>query len=326
MIRPCRFREILLRSSLLPPLAVAAIFVAGIFLGSHLLDWNCFHAAWWGDPIFRLRLVRMLGALTVGAGLAVSGTVFQAVLRNPLAEPFTLGLSGGAGVGAALAFVLGLRAWSIYAVPLMALAGALAILTVVLLVARRADWGHESLLLSGVISGTVASSILVYILSVADNDQLAGVTWWMLGDLQAVDLDFLLPGVAVLAAALLLLRGWAGHLNALALGDENAWVLGVDYRIFSVVFIVIAALLAATTVAMAGLIAFVGLVIPHMVRRLYGCDHRRIIALAAWYGGGFLMLCDIVSRSITPAREIPIGVITALIGGPLFLKLLTARR
>lgn len=325
-MKRCRLGKYLLESFWLPPLGTVILFAAGIFLGSHLLDWHPGCESWWRNPILELRAVRMLGALTVGAALAVSGTVFQAVLRNPLAEPFTLGLSGGAGVGAALAFILGLRAVSIYAVPLMALAGALAVLVLVLLVAHRAEWGHESLLLSGVIAGTVASNILVYLLSVADNDQLAGVTWWMLGDLQAVDLDFLLPGMVLLGVALILLRCWGGHLNAMALGDENAWVLGVDYRVFTVVFIVIAALLAATTVAMAGLIAFVGLVVPHAVRRLYGCDHRRIVWLAAWYGGNFLMLCDIVSRSIHPAREIPIGVITALIGGPVFLKLLVSRR
>ena len=320
---PAAIRLRFFRDRVLPPLAVVLLFVSGMLTGGVPEGAEWFGN--WGAPLFKLRAIRMAGAFTVAAALAVSGAVFQAVLRNPLAEPFTLGLSGGAGVGAALAFILGLYARSVYAVPAMALAGALTMLAIVLLTARRAEWGHESLLLGGVIAGTVASSILVYILSVADHEELAGVTWWMLGDLQAIDPALLLPGMVVLAAALGLLRYWSGNLNAMALGNENAWFLGVDHRVFTVVFIVIAALLASMTVAMAGLIAFAGLVIPHIVRRIYGCDHRKILLLCNWYGGGFLMLCDMVSRLLDPAREIPIGVITALIGGPLFLKILAAR-
>ncbi len=314
------------RAMILPLAAVAGLLAAGLLLGSSAWVMPVSAEAWWSDPIVRLRLARMLGALTVGAALAVSGTVFQAVLRNPLAEPFTLGISGGAGVGAALAILLHVRIHTFYAVPGGALAGALAVLVLVLACSRRAGWTHESVLLSGVIAGTVASSVLVYLLSIADRDELAGITWWLLGDLQAVDTTLLYPALAVTSGALAVLVYFGRELNALALGDETAWNLGVKPRFFSILFIVLASLLAAETVALAGLIAFVGLIVPHIVRRIYGCDHRRIVGLAAIWGSAFLMFCDILSRIVHPMRELPIGVLTAAIGGPVFLYLLNRRK
>ncbi|MBQ6353283.1 MAG: iron ABC transporter permease, partial [Lentisphaeria bacterium] len=277
------------------------------------------------DPVFILRLMRQLTALTVGASLAVSGAVFQTVLRNPLAEPFTLGISGGSGVGAALAIVLNLNAVTFLSIPLCALRGARGALGLVLFGAGWRRDGGESILLGGVIVGTIFGSILMYILSVADNDQLAGVTWWMLGDLQAADPRLLLSAAICLALALTLLRGLAGELNALAFGDAASWNFGGDPVLLRKLLIVVASLLAAGTVALAGMIGFVGLMIPHAVRRFCGCDHRKLLPVLAVSGGVFLMLCDILSRSVYAEREFPIGVITSAVGGTLFLYLLKRR-
>ena len=304
---------------------VIAVLFVGVVCGGSWLPPRVWRADGAWDPIFLLRLMRQLTALTIGASLAVSGAVFQTVLRNPLAEPFTLGISGGSGVGAALAIVLNLNAVTFLAIPLCALLGALGALMLVLFCAGWRRDGGESILLGGVIVGTIFGSVLMYILSVADNDQLAGVTWWMLGDLQAADPRLLLSAAVCLVAALAVLRGLAGELNALAFGDAASWNFGGDPVWLRKVLIVIASLLAAGTVALAGMIGFVGLMVPHAVRRFCGCDHRRLLFAAAVSGGVFLMLCDLLSRSVYAERELPVGVITSAVGGTLFLYLLKRR-
>lgn len=300
---------------------VLLLIFAGVLCGSRMLGFKEIFSS----PIAELRLIRILAALIIGGSLALAGMTFQAVLKNVLAEPFTLGISGGAGVGAALAIILGLKSLTLYAVPFTALAGALTVLTVVLIISRNGSYGTESLLLSGIIAGTVCSSILMYLLSVAETDELANVTWWMLGDLQSVDLDLLIfQGVyALLAMILLFILG--NDINAVSLGDEQAFYMGVNVKKVNFILILIAALLSAGTVALAGIISFCGLIIPHIVRRLHGCDHRKTIFTNFLAGGIFLMLCDIASRSIFTARELPIGVLTSVIGGPVFLFLLNRR-
>ncbi len=306
---------------LLPVLALTA----GVIGGSGWLPPSEWRSDGEWNPVFVLRLLRQLAALTIGAALALSGAVLQAVLRNPLAEPFTLGISGGSGVGAALAIVLGLNSISIFALPSCALLGALGALALVVWSAGRRRDGGESMLLGGVIVGTICGSILMYILSAADNDQLAGVTWWMLGDLQAVDPHLLVVAAVTLAVGLLMLRALAGELNALVFGDTASWNFGGDPSRLRKLLILVASLLAAETVALAGMIGFVGLMIPHAVRRFCGCDHRRLLLPLAVSGGVFLMICDLFSRLADPARELPIGVITSAVGGSMFLYLLKKR-
>ncbi len=304
----------------------AAVFLPGLCAGSEWFSpiqiWE--HVTGREEYILlEFRFVRLAAALVIGGALALSGAVFQALLRNPLAEPFTLGLSGGAGAGAALAFVCGLRALTVYAVPGMAFAGSLTVLVLVLFISRGGRGGSEGLLLSGVIAGTVASSILMYIVSSSDASELAGISWWMMGSLQAVDTALLLPMAIFTAAAFLTAQFFAMDINALAIGEEYAWHLGVNTRCLMLVMVLIAALLAAGTVALAGMIGFCGLVIPHIVRRIAGCDYRKVLPGAFFGGGVFLMLCDTLSRLADPVREVPIGVITSIIGGPVFLWLLT---
>lgn len=294
---------------------------AGVFLGSRTLGFSEIFSS----PVAELRFIRILAAFIIGGSLALAGMTFQAVLKNVLAEPFTLGISGGSGIGAALAFILGLKAISPYAVPFSALAGALIVLALVLFISNNGSRGQESLLLSGVIAGTICSSVLMYLLSIAQTDDLASVTWWMLGDLQSVDLDLLIFQGIYAVAALGILQFFAMEINAVAMGDEHAFYMGVNIRRMNLLLIITAALLSAGTVALAGIISFCGLIIPHIVRRLCGSDHRKIIITVFLSGGIFLVLCDIASRIIFVEREIPIGVLTALIGGPVFLFLLNRR-
>ena len=212
-----------------------------------------------------------------------------------------------------------------FAVPFAALIGALLVLGTVLLISRKGNFGSETLLLSGVIAGTLCSSILMYLLSIAESDELANVTWWMLGDLQSLDLSLLSFQAVYAAAALILLQIFSKKINAISLGDEQAFYLGVNTRKMNLILILISTLLSAGTVASAGIISFCGLIIPHIVRKMHGCDHQKIIFPTFFYGGIFLMLCDIVSRIIFCEKELPIGVLTAIIGGPVFLFILYKR-
>lgn len=276
------------------------------------------------DPVLELRAVRVLASLAVGAALAMAGMCFQAVLRNVLAEPFTLGISGGASVGAALAVILNLQVLSALAIPAMALLGALILLGIVIFMAGNRS--SESLLLSGVIAGTAASSVLMYLVSTANRDELAGLTWWMLGDLQSVDIFMLEVTAGTVIISAIILQYFARELNAIAMGDENAWSMGVDPRFFRKFFIVTGSLLAAETVALSGIIAFAGLIVPHLVRGFYGSDHRKIVLLMMLWGGNFILFCDLLARVVNPQQELPIGVLTALVGGAVFIYLLNRRR
>lgn len=309
-----------LKTIIFPLLLLAAVFCCGIFLGAEKLS---FSDAGVSDVI-ELRFFRMLGALFIGGALSLSGMVFQAVLRNPLAEPYTLGVSAGAGVGAAGAFICGLHAVSIYSVPFAALAGALVTLLLVLFISRSG--GSEKLLLSGVIAGTICSSVLMFLLSVANNEEVAAASWWLLGDLQSVNEKLLIPMIAVTLMILLYLRLKAGELDLLALGEKEAFFLGTDVRRMSFIMVLCASFLAAGSVALAGAIGFCGLVVPHAVRRLYSASHRNNVIPMFVSGAIFLMICDILSRLILPGQELPVGVVTSITGGPVFLWILNRKR
>lgn len=277
------------------------------------------------EVLFRFRLFRSLLGFLVGGSLALSGAIFQAVFRNPLADPYILGISSGAAAGAAAVFVFVPAGLLFLCVPAGALAGALATLGAVLVISgggRSAD----RLLLSGVVTGIVVSSLLIYLISLSDSSQLAGVTWWILGDLQGAT-PALLAALGGLAAAILAaVQFFANELNALAVGDEAAMTRGVAVRKARLFFVVAASLLASSCVAAAGIIGFAGLVVPHIVRLLAGSDHRRILLAVFLAGGCFLQLCDLTAVALSGAKETPVGVVCSCAGGILFLVLLAKRR
>lgn len=278
------------------------------------------------NPIFELRWLRCLAALTVGGALAVSGMILQAVLRNPLAEPFVLGISGGAATGAGLVMFSGLATVCAFAVSIGAFVGAAAVLLLVLWLARG-DVSGERLLLSGVMAGAVAGAVLMCLTAFAgDTRKVAGLAWWMLGDLQTPRREMLFPAMAVALAGTFAAFVFSRCLNAVALGRENAFYIGYDAEKVIRNFVLLAALLTAVTVALAGIIGFCGLLVPHAVRRIYGGEHRKITWLVFIWGAVFLGLADSLASGLVPGMELPLGVVTTLAGGPVFLYILNRRR
>ena len=282
----------------------------------------------WHSGIFRLRLARTALCVVAGAGLSVAGVIFQAILRNPLAEPYVLGVSSGAGLGAVLAIVLGFSAVGAWTLPAMAFAGALGTILLVYALARTAAGTApvQTLLLSGVVVSAVLGSILMFVVSVTPSEKLHSIVWWLLGNLQIFDWRLLRIVSAVVAAGLAVSVLFARDLNLMALGDEPAAHLGLDVEWTKNLFFLLASLMTGATVAACGLIGFVGLIVPHTVRLVAGPDHRRLVAASALAGAAFLVLADSVARTIIAPREVPIGVITAILGGPFFLGLLRKRK
>ncbi|HSH76463.1 MAG TPA: iron ABC transporter permease [Longimicrobiales bacterium] len=276
------------------------------------------------DIVLRIRLPRvMLGAL-VGGGLATAGATFQALLRNPLAEPYILGISGGASVGAVLVLAFGWAVAGSWVLPLAAFAGALVAITLVFRVATATGRAMDVrvLLLAGVVVAAFFSACIALILSVSPARTVQSAVLWIMGSLSAASWS----GVALTAAytlpAVLLLIGLARPLNLMAIGEETAHYLGTDVEAVKRLSLGTAALVTAAGVAVAGVIGFVGLVVPHAVRLLVGSDHRAVLPLSFLAGATFLSLADLVARLAFPPTEIPIGVVTAFVGVPFFLVLL----
>ena len=289
--------------------------------------------ALWPDPrtdlgraLLLLRLHRVVCGFAVGAGLAVAGAVLQALLRNPLAEPYVLGVSSGAGLGAALIITCGFAARSAFALPAGAFLFALVALALVYaLASQRGRASIYGLLLSGVILSAIASSLLMLLLTLATTEGLHGITWWLLGNLQSDSTAALVLGSMLIATAFAVVWWLARDLDALTLGPEMAHHLGISPALVTVLGLGCATLMTAAAVAMSGLIGFVGLIVPHALRALVGPGHRRLLPAAALAGGCFLVLCDTFARTVFAPVEVPVGVITALLGGPFFLWLLRRR-
>ena len=276
------------------------------------------------DALFRLRVWRILAGLLVGAALALAGAVLQTVLRNPLADPFVLGLSGGASLAAAAVLATGLVAAGSYILPAAAFVGAVLSLLFVTVVSRAAGGGPVTLVLAGVVSGSFASAILMVLLACASARTLQSVTWWMMGSLQTAEPASLAAAGACIAAAALVVLSQARALNALALGPDLAQTLGVRTERVLPLVLGAASLAVAAAVSLAGIIGFVGLIVPHAVRRIVGGNHRALLPASAVTGGLFLVACDQLGKLFGEV-EIPAGVVTALAGGPFFLWLLVRR-
>ena len=273
------------------------------------------------DILFQIRLPRILLAAAVGGSLATAGASYQALLRNPLAEPYLLGVSNGAAVGTMVALVFfGANEWSR---PVLAFAGALiATLAVYQLARGRAGVTPERLVLAGVIVTTFLSSVIVFVTTLMDATRIRSFTFWLLGDLSGTTKTLLSVaiGIAVLGTIALTLN--ARSLNLLMLGERDAFDLGVEVRRVRVIVFVVASLLVGSSVAASGSVGYVGLVVPHLVRLSLGSDNRISIPAAALGGALFVIVADTVARTIIAPRELPVGAITALIGAPLFIYLL----
>jgi iron complex transport system permease protein len=281
--------------------------------------------------LLEVRLPRVLLAAVLGGALAVAGTVFQALLRNPLADPYVLGVSGGASLGGVVALLLGLGGasapWGGVGVQALAFAGALGAL---LLIERIATVDGRmsvvTLLLTGAICNAVSGAAIFFLQSVASFEELHAMVFYLMGQVPSLGLRGVVATALVALGAALALWTMAGGYNALALGEDGARQLGVEVESLKRRTFALGSLLTALAVSLAGLIGFVGLIVPHILRLLLGADHRLLLPAAFLGGGAFLVVADLLARAIVAPNEVPVGVITALVGGPFFLVLLRRRR
>lgn len=271
--------------------------------------------------VFDLRLPRALAAFACGGLLALAGALMQVLLRNPLADPYVLGISGGAGVGALTAMLLGLAGLG---VPGFAFVGALATMLLVFGLAHGdGSWTQTRLLLTGVVVAAGCGAVVALILTLAPEQKIQGMLFWLMGDLsQAVNP---LPALAVLVATLLVALPFARELNLLARGADQALALGVAVPMLRRLVYVTASLATAVAVTTAGSIGFVGLIVPHLVRLAVGNDQRLLLPATVLAGGCLLVLADTAARTIVAPIQLPVGVLTALIGVPVFLYLLNRK-
>lgn len=276
------------------------------------------------------RLPRVLLGLLAGGGLAVAGAIFQAMLRNPLATPHTLGVSAGGALGAVLAISVGWAApevWPIGSVQFFALAGALVNVSIIYLLARRKEtFSPLKLLLAGVTLGLICSAMIMFVRFISDPYKLVMVDRWLMGGLDVQGYRRVASLLPLFLPALVLLFTQANAMNQLSLGEEMAVGRGVNVRAVQMEAFLGGSVLTAAVVSVAGPIGFVGLIVPHILRRILGPDHR-VLLLASFFGGGiFLALADTVARSAFAPSELPVGVLTAMLGGPFFLVLLVTSR
>jgi iron complex transport system permease protein len=274
------------------------------------------------DVVLKLRLPRAMAALGVGALLALSGAILQVLLRNPLADPYVLGVSGGASVAALLGIMLGL---SNAAVDGMAAGGAFAAGMLVFAIAQGpGGWTPARLLLTGVVVAAGAGSVVSLLLSLSEDTRLRGMLFWLLGDLsrtQRWSWLLALAGCATLVAVLL-----GRHLNVLAHGETQARSVGMHVRRFQAGLFLLTAVMTGAAVSAAGSIGFVGLVTPHLVRMMTGTDNRVVLPASALLGGILLMAADLAARTLVAPRQLPVGALTALVGVPVFLYLMSRQQ
>jgi iron complex transport system permease protein len=276
-----------------------------------------------------IRLPRALLAAMIGAGLAVAGVVMQGLFRNPLADPGLIGVSAGAALAAVTMLVFGgglVRAagpWGVWLLPLAAFAGGLAATFLVArIAAREGGIAVATLLLAGIAVNALANAGIGLLLFIADDRQLRDITFWMLGSLAGARWAHIPVLAALVLLPALALLALAPALNALALGEREAFHLGIPVERVKRLALVLAAIAVSAGVAFTGLIAFIGLVVPHLVRLSVGPDHRLVLPLSAFGGAALLLLADLGARSLAAPAELPIGVLTSLLGAPFFLWLL----
>ena len=272
--------------------------------------------------INQIRLPRVILAIVAGAGLACSGCVFQGVLRNPLADPFTLGISGGAAFGASIGFAFGITKLSWIFLPLLGFLGALLSVGLVYILNMKKEFDSNTMILSGVVASYIFSSAVMLVFSISSSDQLYSAFMWLMGNLAFFD-ERILPMVIILVMAGVVILCCLGNvINIISLGNEKSNSLGINTaRTVKYIFL-LSSLITACIVSCCGVIGFVGLMIPHITRKFVGNNNKILMPFSAVVGAIFLLICDTVSRTVIAPVEIPIGVITSIIGGVFFVFLL----
>lgn len=279
--------------------------------------------------LWQVRVPRVLLAFMVGGSLAAVGASLQALLRNPLADPYVIGISSGAALGASVAilFGVGLSVFGLSVLPFCAFLGALVSLFIVYRIAvSYRSFSIHTLLLGGVVLNAIFSALILFLTSLADPYKASGMYAWLMGSLTGPNFQTVIVLAVYLVLGVGILVSQARSLNLLTLGEEAARSLGVEVERVKRVIFAASALLTGSVVAFSGLIGFVGLIVPHAVRLVFGADHRLLLVASGIVGGTFLMIADTVARTLLSPTEIPVGVVTALVGGPIFLYLLVQQR
>ena len=311
---------------------LAALFSAGLvvillslFLGSHVI--NPFDSSDVDREILMsIRLPRVIVAMLMGMALGASGAVLQSILKNPLADPYILGISSGAALSAALGLLSGVYILGKFSIPLTAFVGASLISAIVGVFGwQKGKLLPERLLLAGVGLSFLLYSMLMLLISISSHEGVRRAILWIFGDLSIADWSMIPYGIVFIFAGLYISITRAKALNALMLGDEIAHSLGFAVHKERLLFFIAISLMTSASVSLGGTIGFIGLLIPHMVRFIIGADNRFVVPVAALYGGVFLCISDLIGRSLLPPMEIPSGIITALVGSPYFLYLLRKR-
>jgi len=316
-------------TGLLSVVLVAALIV-GLSIGS---SGGGMTALWRGllnsepaDPVlmtilWKIRLPRVLLAALVGAALSLGGLVFQALLRNPLAEPYILGISGGSAIGAIIGILIGLSQFP--GVTLMSFGASLATLLLILGISMGESLLRKNaLLLSGVMVNAFCSAVIMFLVSMTQDTRLHSIIFWLMGDLSLGDLQHTVILALFLVPCFIVIFMYANTMNLMLMGKEMAQSMGVHIRKANLVLLLTTSLMVSACVSQCGLIGFVGLVIPHLFRLLLGPDHRVLLPACILGGGAYMVLCDLLARALPQQGELPAGVITALVGAPLFVYLL----
>ena len=281
------------------------------------------------EVILAIRLPRVIAAALIGAALATSGTVLQGLLRNPMADPFIIGVSAGASLGATIAmfFSLGFTVvGALYSIPLAAFAGALVTVFLVYTLAKNTEGMPMLTLLLIGIAITSFFSAIVTLIRLISSDTTITIVFWLLGSLNLTTWNYVYLAAPFVIVGLCIMFYFARDLNAIALGEEQAKHLGVEIETLKKIMLTCVSLMTAAAVSISGIIGFIGLIIPHTVRILVGPDHRILIPASGLAGAIVLILCDTLARTVMSPSEVPVGIITALLGGPFFIYLLTRKK
>ena len=275
--------------------------------------------------VWHIRLPRVLLAAVVGATLSLGGLVFQALLRNPLAEPFILGISGGSAIGAIIGILLGLARFP--GICFMSFLGSLATLALILVMSTgKSILRKDALLLSGVMVNAFCSAIIMFLISITQDARLHNIIFWLMGDLSTADLPQVVILGAILIPCFILVFVFSHSMNLLMMGKDMARTMGINIKAVTITLLIVTSFMVSATVSFSGLVGFVGLVIPHLLRLVLGPDHRFLVPACLFGGAAYLVLCDLLARTLPQQGEMPAGVITALIGAPLFIILLKKSR
>ncbi len=306
------------------PLLVFKIWAGKAFGGLIQPDWSNIQET----IVVDIRTPRVILSMLVGMGLAMAGTAMQGLFRNPMAEPYVLGMSSGAATGAALAIVLGIgNLFGGLSIPALAFIGATTTIFVVYNIARTdGRVPTETLLLAGIAVGFFLHAVVSFLKIIASHEALRDVVLWLMGSFALATWDDVRMIILPIACGIGVLYFLSQELNALQFGEETAMHLGIEVEMVKRILLIASALVTAVAVSVSGIIGFVGLIIPHVVRLIIGPGHHVLLPASALCGGIFLVLCDTLARTVTQPSEVPIGIITAAIGAPYFIYLLRRRK